>query len=67
MSENRSKATGEEARFLTEASQRLESVTSLLAAAALEHVAPGDLVECVPPIIAVLDDCARFVRLAGEE
>jgi hypothetical protein len=62
----RSRASGQEAEFLHEAAQRLESVSSLLSAAALGHVAPGDLADAVPPIIAVLDDAARFVGLAGE-
>jgi hypothetical protein len=64
--EHRAKATGQEAEFLAEAGHRLESVTSLLSAAALGHVALGDLADAVPPIIAVLDDAARFVHLAGE-
>jgi hypothetical protein len=59
-------ATGERAEFLHEAAQRLETVTSLLSAAALGHVASGDLVEAVPALIAVLDAAARFVHLAGE-
>jgi hypothetical protein len=62
----RSRATGQEAEFLHEAAQRLETVTSLLSAAALDHIAPGDLGEAVPAIIAVLDAAARFVHLAGE-
>jgi hypothetical protein len=62
----RSKATGQEAEFLHEAAQRLEAVTSLLSAAALGHIAPGDFAEVVPPIIAVLDDAARFIDQASE-
>ena len=61
------KATGQEAQFLHEAAQRLEAVSTLLAAAALEHVAPGDLVDTVTPLITVIDDAARFVNLAGGE
>jgi hypothetical protein len=62
----RSKATGQEAEFLAEAGARLESVTSILTAMALGHV-PADAGELLPPVIAVLDDAARFVHLAGDE
>jgi hypothetical protein len=62
----RSKATGQEAEFLREASQRLEAVASLLSAVALGHIAVGDLADAVPPMIGVLDDAARFIDQAGE-
>ena len=59
------KATGQEAEFLRETVQRLDAVSSLLAAAALGYVAPGDLADSLAPLIAVLDDAARFIELAG--
>jgi hypothetical protein len=65
--ECRSRATGQEAEFLAEAAQRLEAVSSLLAGAALGHVGAGDLVDAVTPLVAVLDDAARYVHLAGQE
>ena len=65
--ECRSAATGEHAEFLHEAAQRLEAVSSLLAAAAVGHVAPSELANSLPPIVAVIDDAARFVHLAGEQ
>jgi hypothetical protein len=63
----RSAATGQNAEFLHEAATRFEAVTSLLSAAAVGHVEPGDITEALPPMIAVLDDAARFVHLAGEQ
>jgi hypothetical protein len=63
----RSRATGQEAEYLTEAAARLEAVTSVLAGAALGHLGAGDLAESVTPLIAVLDAAARFVALAGDQ
>jgi hypothetical protein len=62
----RSKATGQEAEFLQEAGVRLESVAAILAALALGHV-PADMDVVLPPVIAVLDDAAKFVHLAGDQ
>jgi hypothetical protein len=53
--------------FLQEAAMRLEAAASLLSAAALGHIAPGDLAQAVTPLIGVLDDAARYVAQAGEE
>lgn len=64
--EHRARATGTEAGFLAEAGVRLESVSSLLSALALGHTR-ADIGDVLPPVIAVLDDAARFVDLAGEE
>jgi len=63
--ECRSRATGQESEYLVEAAARLESVTALLTTIALDHV-QADIGEVLPPVIAVLDDTARFVHLAGE-
>ena len=63
--ECRAAATGEHAEFLMEAAQRLEAVSSLLAAGVLGHVAAGDLADSIPPLIAVIDDAAKFVQQAG--
>jgi hypothetical protein len=61
----RSEATGDEAGYLREAHRRLDSVAGVLSAAAVGHIGPEDLVGSLAPIVALVDQAARLVALAG--
>jgi hypothetical protein len=65
MTRHRSKASGQEAKFLREAEVRMEAAASILSAVAFGHVAT-DIDDVIVPVIAVIDDAAKFVHLAGE-